>query len=38
MRSEGHVACVEKIKNTYNISVEKSEGKGPVGRPRQKWS
>jgi hypothetical protein len=25
------------MRNAYNILVEKSEGKRPLGRPRHKW-
>jgi hypothetical protein len=32
-----HVACVEEIRNSYNILVGKPEGKRPLGRPRCRW-
>jgi len=30
----GHVACMEGIRNSYKISIGKSEGKRLLGRPR----
>jgi hypothetical protein len=27
----------EKKKNAYRLSVEKPEGKRPLGRPRRRW-
>jgi hypothetical protein len=32
----GHVACLGKIRISYIILVEKSEGKGPLARPRSR--
>jgi hypothetical protein len=36
MRWEGHVACMEEMKNAYKILVGKFEGKRPVGRPKHR--
>jgi len=33
----GHVAYMEEMRNTYKILVRKPEGKGPHGRPRDRW-
>jgi len=33
----GHVARMGEIRNAYKILVRKSEGKGPLGRPRRRW-
>jgi hypothetical protein len=32
-----HVARMGEMRNEYNILVEKTEGKRPLGRPRRKW-
>jgi hypothetical protein len=37
MRWAGHVACMEKGRGVYEVLVEKSEGKKPLGRPRRRW-
>jgi hypothetical protein len=37
MRWVGHVACIGKIRNAYNILVGKLEGKRPHRRPQQRW-
>jgi hypothetical protein len=37
MKWAGHVARMGEMRNAYNISVEKSEGKRAVGRPRCRW-
>jgi hypothetical protein len=37
MRWPGHVARLEEKRNAYRISVGKSEGKRPLGRPRRRW-
>jgi hypothetical protein len=36
MRCVGQVACMEEMKNAYNIFEGKAEGKRPLGRPRRK--
>jgi hypothetical protein len=33
----GHVACMGKKRNEYQILVGKPEGKKPLGRPRLRW-
>jgi hypothetical protein len=33
----GHVARMGEKRNAYRLLVEKTEGKGPLGRPRRKW-
>ena len=33
----GHVAPMEQPRNAYRVSVGKSVGKIPVGRPRRRW-
>jgi hypothetical protein len=35
MRMKGHIACMEKIRNSYSVSVGKSEGKSLLGRLKQ---
>jgi hypothetical protein len=37
MRWVGHAACMEAIRNAYNVLVEKLKGKRPLGRPRNRW-
>jgi hypothetical protein len=37
MRRSGHVACIEMIRNAYNVLVGKLEGKRPFGRARRTW-
>jgi hypothetical protein len=37
MRWTGHVARHGEKRNAYRVSVGKSEGKSPLGRPRCKW-
>jgi hypothetical protein len=37
MRWVGHVACMGVVKGAYNILVERSEGRRPLGRPRRRW-
>jgi hypothetical protein len=37
MRWAGHVACMGEVRGTYNILVERSEGRRPLGRPRRRW-
>jgi hypothetical protein len=34
MRRVGYVACMEKVRNVYEILVTKLEKKGPLRRPR----
>jgi hypothetical protein len=34
MRWVGNMACIEEIRNAYNILVGKPEGKKPLRRPR----
>jgi hypothetical protein len=36
MRWVGHVAHVGEMRNSYNILVEKHDGKSPLGRPRRR--
>jgi len=33
----GHVARMRKRRGVYRVLVGKSEGKRPLGRPRQRW-
>jgi hypothetical protein len=33
----GHVACIGKMKNAYNISIGKPDGKSSLGRCRHRW-
>jgi hypothetical protein len=33
----GHVALKEEGRGVYRVSVGKTEGKRPVGRPRHRW-
>jgi hypothetical protein len=37
MRLVGHVARMGAMRNSYSISVRKSEGKRPLGRSRHRW-
>ena len=37
MRWAGHVARVGERRGVYRFSVEKPEGKSPLGRSRRKW-
>jgi hypothetical protein len=37
MRWAGHVTCIGEKMNAYRDSVEKSEGKRPMGRPTRRW-
>jgi hypothetical protein len=37
MRWAGHVAGMGEKRNAYRISVGKTEGKRPLGRPRRRW-
>jgi hypothetical protein len=37
MRWAGHVARMGEKRNAYRISVGKTEGKRPLGRPRRRW-
>jgi hypothetical protein len=37
MRWAGHMARKGEERKVYKVSVEKSEGKRPLGRPRHKW-
>jgi len=32
-----HVAYMGEMRNAYNILTEKPEGKGPLGRHRNRW-
>jgi hypothetical protein len=36
MRWTGHAARMGEMRNTYNLLVEKLEGKRPLGRPRRR--
>jgi hypothetical protein len=33
----GHVVCIGRVRNVYDILVGKPEGKIPLGRPRHRW-
>jgi hypothetical protein len=37
MRFAGHVTCIGKVRNVYNILVRQPEGKKSLGRPSLKW-
>jgi hypothetical protein len=37
MRKAGDVASTGEVRNAYNISVGKPEGRRPLGRPRRRW-
>jgi hypothetical protein len=37
MRWAGHVARMGEKRIVYRLLVGKSEGKGPLGRPRRRW-
>jgi hypothetical protein len=37
MRRAGNVERVGERKGVYRVSVGKSEGKRPLGRPRHRW-
>ena len=37
MRRRGHVAWMGEKRNACRILVGKTEGKGPLGRPRNGW-
>jgi len=37
MRWAGHIACMEDMRNAYNILVGKCEGKRPLRRPMCRW-
>jgi hypothetical protein len=37
LRWTGHVARIAETRNAYIISVGKSEGKRPLGKPRHTW-
>jgi hypothetical protein len=37
MRWAGHVARVGEERNACRLLVVKSEGRGPLGRPRRRW-
>jgi hypothetical protein len=37
MRWAGHVARMGEERKVYKVSVGKSEGKRPLGRPRRRW-
>jgi hypothetical protein len=37
MKWERHVTCMEESRDIYKVSVGKSEGKRPYGRPRPSW-
>jgi len=37
MRWAGHVALLGKMRNAYNIYIEKPEGIRPCERPRSRW-
>jgi hypothetical protein len=37
MKWVGLVACIDEMRNTYNILVRKLEGKRPLGISRHRW-
>jgi hypothetical protein len=37
MRLTGNVARIAEKRKAYRILVGKSEGKGPLGRPKRRW-
>ena len=37
IRWAGHVARMGEGKGVYRVLVGKTEGKGPLGRPRRRW-
>jgi hypothetical protein len=37
MRWEKHIARMGEMRNEFNISVRKPEGKRPLGRTRRRW-
>jgi hypothetical protein len=37
MRWAGHVACIGKRRAAYRVSVQKAEGKRPLGGPKRKF-
>jgi len=37
LRWVGFVACMEEMRNAYNILILKPEGKRPLGRLRRRW-
>jgi hypothetical protein len=37
MRCAGHVACMGEGRGVYRVSVGRTEGKRPLGRPRRRW-
>jgi hypothetical protein len=37
MRWRVHVECIERMRNSYKISVGKTEGERPLRRPRHRW-
>jgi hypothetical protein len=37
MRWTGQVARTIELRNAYNILIEKSEGKRPLGKTRSRW-
>jgi hypothetical protein len=37
MRWAGHIARIGEKSNAYRFLMGKSEGKGPLGRPRCRW-
>jgi hypothetical protein len=38
MRWGGHIAYIEKLRNTYKVLVREAEGKRSVGRSRHRWA
>jgi hypothetical protein len=36
MRWTGHVVCIGERRDVYRVLVEKTEGQGPLGRPRRR--
>jgi hypothetical protein len=37
MRWAGHVARMGEVRGAYNILIESTEGRRPLGRPRRRW-
>ena len=38
MRWAGHVARMRERRGAYRVSVERPEGKSPLGKPTRKWA
>jgi hypothetical protein len=38
LRWVGHATRMGEMRNAYKVLVGKPEGKGPLGRPRRRWT